>query len=258
MVSSFLQGGLGNQMFQISAAVALALRNGDSAVFDFEKCYTPLQGNKSTKYRDSIFKKINETKDFVPSKVFNEPKFSYGEITYQNNILIKGYFQSELYFEDYKEEIINLFYFSDDNLIKLNNFIKEINEKNLPITIIHIRRGDYLLNSDFHCLCPKEYYLDSIDKLGNCCYIFISDDINWVKKEFKNENFYYFESNDEILDLTLMTIGDNVVISNSSFSWWGAYLNRNKNKTIIAPKDWFGDKGPKDTHTLIPEKWIKI
>jgi hypothetical protein len=258
MISCNLQGGLGNQMFQIATTYALAKRNNDTCGFDFEKCYTPLQGHTSTKYEKNIFKNITKIEKLIPSKTYFEPKFSYTEIPYSPNILLNGYFQSNLYFNDFEDEIINLFHFSDDDINTVKDFLKKINKKNLPITVIHIRRGDYLLNSDFHSICTKEYYLNSIDKLSDSCYIFISDDIIWVKNEFKNQNFFYFESGSEILDLTLMTIADNVVISNSSFSWWGAYLNRNKNKTIIAPKDWFGDKGPKDTHTLIPEKWIKI
>ena len=258
MISCKLQGGLGNQMFQIAATYALALRNNDTCGFNFSSCYTPLQGHQSTKYEKNIFKNVVKIEKFIPSKSYTEPKFSYTEIPYSSNILLNGYFQSELYFYDFKDEIINLFHFSDDDVNQVKEFIKTINKNNLPVTIIHIRRGDYLLLSDFHSVCPKEYYLNSIDILSNNCYIFISDDIKWVKEQFVGDNFFYFESNNEILDLTLMTISDNVVISNSTFSWWGAYLNRNKNKTILAPKNWFGKKGPTDTHTLIPEKWIKI
>jgi hypothetical protein len=258
MVSSFLQGGLGNQMFQIAAAYALALRNNDKAVFDFDKCFTPLQGFKSTKYQNTLFKKVTNINNFTPSKIYYEPKFSYTEIKYHNNILLNGYFQSEKYFEDFKNEIINLFEFNEDIINELTKFINEINPNNLPTSVIHIRRGDYLLNSEFHPPCSKEYYYEGIDILGKCCYIFISDDINWVKNEFIGENFFYYSGSNEIMDLTLMTLVDNVIISNSSFSWWGAYLNLNKNKKIIAPEKWFGVKGPKDIETLLPNDWIKI
>jgi hypothetical protein len=258
MITCNLQGGLGNQMFQIAATYALALRNNDTCGFNFSNCYTPLQGHTSTKYEKNIFKNITKLERFIPSKTYFEPKFSYTEIPYSSNILLNGYFQSELYFNDFEDEITNLFHFNDDDITSVKDFISKINKKNLPVTIIHIRRGDYLLNSDFHSVCPKEYYLNSIDKLNNNCYIFISDDIKWVKEEFNNDNFFYFESDNEILDLTLMTIADNVIISNSSFSWWGAYLNKNKDKKIIAPNSWFGKKGPKDTDTLIPKNWLKI
>ena len=258
MITCNLQGGLGNQMFQIAATYALALRNNDTCGFDFTKCYTPLQGHTSTKYEKNILKNVTKIENFAPSKYYQEPKFSYTKIPYSSNLVLNGYFQSELYFKDFENEIIDLFHFSDENINSVKQFIKTINTKDTNLTVVHIRRGDYLHNSDFHTICPKEYYLKSIDKLGNNCYIFISDDIKWVKEEFKGENFFYFESGDEILDLTLMTIADNIIISNSSFSWWGAYLNKNKDKKVIAPSTWFGNRGPKDIETLIPKNWLKI
>jgi hypothetical protein len=258
MLSCNLQGGLGNQMFQIAATYALGLRNSDEVCFDFEKCYTPLQGFKSLKYQQNIFKNIKNSKNLKFENYYLEPKFSYSEIEYRPKLLLNGYFQSEKYFKDFKEEILNLFHISDEDKKIVNKFINEINPQNLTTTVIHIRRGDYLLYSEYHYCCPEEYYNKAISLLGNCCYIFISDDLVWVKNNFKGNNFYYFESANEILDLTLMTQVQNVIISNSSFSWWGAYLNLNKNKKIIAPKKWFGVKGPKDIETLLPNDWIKI
>jgi len=258
MISCNLQGGLGNQMFQIAATYALALRNNDTCGFEFEKCYTPLQGYKSTKYQDSFFSKINSIKNFLPSKIYSEPKFSFSEIPYNENILLNGYFQSEKYFKDFKNEIVNLFSISEEKVEQVIKFISLVNPNHLPTTIVHVRRGDYLLNSEFHHPQSLDYFKKGFDILGECCYIFVSDDMNFVKTNFKNTNFFYFESNDEILDLTLMTQAQNVIISNSSFSWWGAYLNQNQNKKVIAPKKWFGIKGPKDIDTLLPKEWITI
>ena len=82
--------------------------------------------------------------------------------------------------------------------------------------------------------------------------------MSWVKENFIGDNFFYSQYDNEILDLSLMSICDNNIISNSSFSWWGAYLNKNKNKTVIAPNQWFGPNGPKDTQDIIPENWIKL
>lgn len=258
MISSNLQGGLGNQMFQIAAAYALALRNNDEAVFDFDKCFTPLQGFKSTKYQNTFFKKITNINNYTPSKIYYEPKFSYTEIEYHNNLLLNGYFQSEKYFVDFKDEVINLFSFEPEKIKQVNNFISKVNINHLPTTVVHIRRGDYLSNSEFHHPQSLDYFKYGFDILGECCYIFISDDMNFVKNNFINTNFFYFESDDEILDLTLLTQTDNLIISNSSFSWWGAYLNQKKHKKVIAPKKWFGVKGPKDIETLLPKGWITI
>jgi hypothetical protein len=94
--------------------------------------------------------------------------------------------------------------------------------------------------------------------IGDSTFIFISDDINWVKENFKGDNIIYSPFKSDIDDLTLMVKCDNNIIANSSFSWWGAYLNKNENKKIIAPKEWFGPNGPKDTQDIIPENWLKI
>lgn len=258
MISCNLQGGLGNQMFQIAATYALALRNNDTCGFEFEKCYTPKQGFSAKKYSETIYKKINKINNYIFTNYYIETFFGYKKIQYQQNLLLTGYFQSEKYFEDYKEQVKNLFYFSNEYISEVHQYLKtNINNNNLN-TVVHIRRGDYLLFSDFHSVCELDYYNESIKNIGDSNFIFISDDIQWVKKHFNLENYFFAEFNDEILELTLMTLVDNVIISNSSFSWWGAYLNRNKNKTVIAPKKWFGKNGPKDIENLLPEEWKTI
>lgn len=247
MISCRLQGGLGNQMFQISAAYALALRNNDAACFNLSVCNTPMQGNKSITYVNSIFSKICDSKNLNFEILYNEPNFSFNEIKYSPNMLLNGFFQSEKYFYDFKEEIKNLFNLPTD-------IVKKPIDK---LTSIHVRRGDYLKLQDYHLVLPKEYYLEAMDKIkGN--FIFFSDDIEWVKENFKGDNIFYSETGDELMDLTLMSLCDNNIIANSSFSWWGAYLNKNKNKKVIAPKNWFGPNGPTDINDIYPETWEKI
>jgi len=254
MVSCRLQGGLGNQMFQIAAAHALALRNNDISGFDFNQCFTPQQGHTSNKYRDNIFKKINIVSQYNYVGVYNEPSFSYNELPYVNDMLLNGSFQSEKYFIDYKNEVINLF------IDELNNeFIDEyLKQYSLPITSVHVRRGDYINNANFHKPCSIEYYKKAMDIIGDSIFIFISDDINWVKDNFKGDNIVYSPFKSEIDDLILMVKSDNNIIANSSFSWWGAYLNFSDNKKVIGPEEWFGPAGYKDTQDVIPENWLKI
>jgi hypothetical protein len=246
MISSKLQGGLGNQMFQIAAAHALSLRNDDIAYFDLSTCYTPLQGKESLNYSNNIFSKINNNKNLKFENVYIEPKFSYDEIPFKDNLLLNGFFQSEKYFLDYKQEIIDLF------VLPIDKIVKPIND----LTSVHIRRGDYLKLQDYHTILPIEYYNKAMTKIkGN--FIFFSDDMDWVKKNFKGDNIYYSDNDDELLDLALMSICDNNIIANSSFSWWGAYLNKNA-KMVIAPKTWFGPNGPKDTENILPKDWLSI
>jgi hypothetical protein len=93
------------------------------------------------------------------------------------------------------------------------------------------------------------------EKIGDFTPIFISDDKEWCKENF---NGIVSPFDDEIDDLILMMNCDNNIIANSSFSWWGAYLNQNPNKVVIGPKKWFGPYGPQDQDDIIPPNWIKI
>lgn len=256
MVTCSLQGGLGNQMFQIAAAHALALRNETTSYFDFNICNTPMQGNPSMKYKNNIFAKITHRSTNSFNSLYLEKGFSYNEIPYEADITLYGYFQSEKYFIQYKKEILDLFSIPNENLVY--DFLVGFKGMEKPIVTVHIRRGDYLANPEFHPVCSIEYYTKAMAEMGDCSFIFVSDDMQWVQDNFKGPNIWYSMFTDELADLKLMTMVDNNIISNSSFSWWGAYLNPNPNKKVIAPKTWFGPKGPQDTQDLIPSDWVLI
>lgn len=256
MISSNLQGGLGNQMFQIAAAHALALRNNTTSCFDMDSCHTPLQGHQSARYRNSILGKINDVIVQYWRGTYNEPKFSYEKLPNIPELILNGYFQSEKYFSDYKQEIIDLFDMSESTLV--SDYLVGFRKMNVPVTAVHVRRGDYLKNPEFHPVCDIEYYKKAMKEIGESNFIFVSDDMEWVKENFKGHNIWYSNFTDEINDFKLMASCDNNIISNSSFSWWGAYLNPNQNKKIIAPKKWFGPKGPQDTQDLLPNSWLSL
>jgi hypothetical protein len=249
MISCVLQGGLGNQMFQIAAAFTVAKSNDEDYGFDFENCFTPAQGNTSTKYLDNIFKNVKSISG-IPTNFklrYNEPVFNHVYMPPLKSALLTGYFQSEKYFSNYKEDIIKLFH------------VKPIEFKKEGITTaIHVRRGDYLKHPNFHPTCSVEYYTKAMETISEGEFIFVSDDIQWCKDNFKGDNIKYSSFDNEIDDLSLITECDNVIISNSSFSWWGAYLNQNESKVVIAPKIWFGPDGPVEQFDIIPETWMKI
>ena len=253
MITCNLIGGLGNQMFQIAATHALALRNNDEAGFDLYKCYTPLQGNVSDKYKNNFFSKLRNVSNIKINFSYHEPSFSYNKIQYSKELVLNGYFQSERYFIDYKKEIIDLFNMEESPLV--TDYLVPFKTMDIPITAIHVRRGDYLKNPDFHPVCSVEYYKKAMEKIGPSNFIFISDDMEWVKENFSGANIWYSNFTDEINDFKLMASCDNNIISNSSFSWWGAYLNRNEDKRIIAPSKWFGPKGPQDIQDIFPYNW---
>ena len=247
MISVILQGGLGNQMFQVSAAYSLSKRLQTNLVIDPSKHYLPLQGNNCLSYKENIFKKIKF--DFIENyrtmlKIFDENE---QDIPLQDNLMIRGYFQSLKYFEEVQDDIIDMF--SPTNEVK-----KEIYKKYGDITkrvSIHIRRGDYLKFPDIHPVCNENYYKNAISNFKNNSFIIFSDDIGWVENNFKDIDFIIAKEKDYI-ELYMMSMCKANIIANSTFSWWGAFLNKNK-EVCIAPKLWFGENGPKKTDILLKD-----
>ena len=271
IITAQLMGGIGNQMFQIAAAKGLTLKLKDlypedyksvKCCFDFNKCDTKLQGNVSNTYKDNFFKSVpNQTIGNLKYK-YKENGFKYSEIPpikeWVKGLELFGYFQSSKFFNDYRNDILELFNFSDDSIDKVSNFLKDIDNDTNTVTAVHVRRGDYLKNPGYHPACTVEYYNEAMEIIGEGKFVFISDDIEWCKENFKGDNIEYSIFTSEIDDLTLISKCDNQIIANSSFSWWGAYLCESEGNIVIGPKTWFGPKGPQDTHDILLENWVKI
>lgn len=249
-------GGLGNQLFQIAAAKSLSLSMGDDLRVNHDNCFTPNQGHRSEKYRASFFKNILTTTD-IPSAIYAERRFPFDPIPKINNLTIKGYFQSEKYFQEHKEEITNLFYPTSEEMEETAQWKKSRNISGETVSV-HIRRGDYIKFSHFHSVSPIEYFIKAMESFDNVTYVIFSDDVQWVKENIKHPKAHFSDGGDEVEDLRLMLSCDHNIISNSSFSWWAAYLNKNPNKRVIYPKEWFTPAANIDTKDLCPEKWERL
>ncbi len=257
MITAKLQGGLGNQMFQIAAASALAWRNDDVAVFDLNNHYLPLQGRKAHNYADNIFRGIEFNDSVRPSYVYREADHTYQQIPYKENMSLFGYFQSAKYFEDYSNKIKELFSPDDTTRQYLTDKYGELLDTNTAS--IHIRRGDYLKFKNIHPTCTREYYVEAMTFLpGDTNYMIFSDDPEWCLRNFNMKRFKVIEGEEDYVDMHLMSMCKNNIIANSSFSWWAAWLNENNDKTVIAPKVWFGPDGPSGDHDLIPSNWMRV
>jgi hypothetical protein len=174
------------------------------------------------------------------------------------NVKINGYFQSEKYFINYKKEIKDLFKIDDEtNFFLLKKYSNIIS---LDTCSIHVRRGDYLKFPNIHPTQNIEYYNKAVGYIGeNKHYLIFSDDIEWCKNNLnfiKNKTFIF--GNSDFQDLYLMSLCKNNIIANSTFSWWGAWLNNYKNKVVVAPELWFGNEVNYNTYDLIPNNWIKL
>jgi len=250
MIMSKLAGGLGNYLFQIAAGYTLAMKNYDNFVVDFSKA-TKVHKDVNT-YRSNILRKIKDD-TFVCENTYIEPKFSHTEIKYSNSLELNGYFQSEKYLN--RELILDLYSIDSKSY---GHIFKEY----LPfdnVVSIHVRRGDYLDKIDRHPPTKLAYCKNAIDYFGsNYNFYVMSDDIKWCKKNLKGDNIRFIENEPDYIDLWLMSLCEHNIITNSTFSWWGSWLNQNKDKTVIAPKQWFGRSKHLDPKDLYCDNWTVI
>jgi len=258
IVSCRIMGGLGNYMFQISAAYALSLRDNKKFICDYSDNMVP-QKHYST-YTNNIFRKIEFTNQLPEFERIGEHGFNYRELPkVEGNVKIFGYFQSEKYFKNYRNEILELFKIDEQTNKKLQEkYSKVLSEDTCSI---HVRRGDYIRLSDFHYVQDINYYKNAYQKMGEeKKYLIFSDDMDWCKQNFDFiKNKIFIENSTDFEDLYLMSFCKNNIVCNSTFSWWGAWLNENPNKKVIIPKNWFG---PKNSHLptddLYCKEWVII
>lgn len=257
MVSCFLEGGLGNQMFQIAATWALSKELNVGCCFNLNQTNIITQGHKASKYSNSLFKNLNIDCSSSITNYYKEPKFSYSEIPKVDHCMLIGVFQSEKYFVKYKKNLDEIFFIDQERINKIKNKLSTFSNGE-KITSIHVRRGDYLNKPNYHPVCSVSYYKKAIEISETNKFVIVSDDIKWCKENFVSDNFLFSESSDELEDFYTIMSCDNHIIANSSFSWWGSYLSKSQNKKIISPSVWFGPNGHQDTQDIYLESWIKI
>lgn len=250
-------GGLGNQMFQISNAVCQGLKNNIPSIFQ-PVAYTPMQANQPTKYLENIFKKVNFNDSLTGYKTMEYP-WHYVDINvkWDSPIQFYGYFQSSKNFLGFNDEIINLFSPNDNEIYKLKTKYPEINNKNT--VSLHIRRGDYLGIGDILPVIDKSYIDHCIELIGTYSYLFVfSDDKQWVKNNLNYPNMIIVDSLEDYEDLWLISMCNHNIMSNSSFSWWGSFLNKHKDKKVFVPSMWFGPMGEQNYNDIYEQNWNRI
>lgn len=247
--------GLANQMFQIATAISYANQNNLTPLFPM------LKEEKYGNYTKNIFRKLN-LDNFDTNEIeleYYQPGFSYSEIPKSNKVRINGYFQSELYFIKDRNLILETFS-PTDNI--LNYIYKKYGDLLNDSLSIHLRFGDYRKVQDHHPLLSKTNYYENILEMNKRKNILVfSDDIKRARKvkAFKNLNVKFITDEPDYIDLYLMSLCNDNAIANSSFSWWGAWLNKNYNKNIYYPETWFGPlKNELETKDLIPKDWIRV
>ena len=254
-----LKGGLGNQLFQIAAAKSLALSKGGDLTIDMNNVGAPseLSHNKPQFYLDNIFRNIKVEPKAAEAELYNESHYHFQELPKWDNICLHGYFQSEKYFKEHESEIRTMLKADQKTEEHLQSKYGEILSKDNTVSL-HVRRGDYIGKEQFHPIIDKGYYEQAIEKHSGATFLVFSDDISWCKDNLPEGPEYVFvEGNKDYEDLYLMSKCAHNIIANSSFSWWGAWLNENKDKQVTAPSLWFGPAllPSHDLKDLLPDEW---
>lgn len=256
-----LQGGLGNYMFQIASVYAYAIKQNKKAVFTIDDSVVIHKNLES--YKENILSNVEfiANKNTINLNSYSEIGFNYSEIPLiKDNVVLNGYFQSDKYFKEYTVDIKQLFSYP-------TSYIEAIKEKYKFILFqntcsIHVRRGDYLKSPDHHPAQNMNYYMKAIKIMPkDSVFLIFSDDIEWCKLNFPDlpEKFKFIEGNSDHEDLLLMSLCNNNIICNSTFSWWAAWLNNNSNKKVTIPTNWFGPAYANyNTEDLYCENWIRI
>lgn len=268
-------GRLGNQMFQMASTIGIAKKLGLECYFPLEHFLNGINTDQNSydgcKLMDcfdidrSLLKPINQISKNI-SNIYGEQCFKFDPQTgfLPDDVDLYGYFQTEKYFMTNRELILSIFEFKPPITEASHSYIETIRNSNkgYKIASIHVRRGDYVALPNHHPVCDSKYYKSAISKIKEngepIKFIVFSDDPNWCKSEFQGEDFIISELGNTYQELYSMSLCDHHIIANSSFSWWGAWLNRSDKKIVIAPSRWFGPSLANDTSDIYCENWIKI
>jgi hypothetical protein len=295
MIIIKLQGGLGNQMFQYAIGRKLSILNKTELKLDlsFLLDRTPRSNFTYRDYNLNIFNLkiesatseeikpfVNHLDNKIKRKIYSylflgkNKKYIYEKqltcdpniFKLTGNIYLDGYWQTEKYFSDIKNILYNDFNIKIPQDEKNQEITKII--KNSNSVSIHTRRGDYITNKqtyNVHGICDLDYYYNCVNlllkQIENPHFFIFSDDHKWAKENLKLDYLMTFidhnNASKNYEDLRLMSQCKHNIIANSSFSWWGAWLNKNPDKIVYAPQKWFNDSS-RDTKDLIPDQWIKV
>ena len=268
MFSVQICGGLGNQLFQIFAAIAYSISYRVPLAL-------PRYGSNRPTYWSNFLRALEPivTDNCAHFRNLNEVGFEYVDIPFINHdFKLVGYFQSYKYFERHYDGIYKSLKI-DESIAELRGKIQDRIDADNTISL-HIRCGDYKELQDHHPLLPTNYYTKAIEEIINkterdnwdLIYFYEPGDhdyvrsmINSLSARFNNMNFMSVEHDlQDYEQLLLMSLCRNNIIANSSFSWWGAYLNSNKDKIVCRPSIWFGIALSHNIKDLCPAEWNVI
>lgn len=284
MVIIKMSGGLGNQMFQYALGQKF-ISMGKKVKYDLSFYNERVQNLRKfeldifhvdcpvvsdrelTRFGrgGSLISRLKQRTGWDKQKIYEEDlDLGYQPRIFElDDIYLSGYWQSELYFKDIREQILSVYRIPEKMNEESMELLSKIGEENS--VSIHVRRGDYL--SEENCrvyggICTDDYYNKAIEYMRKDLaaprfYIF-TNDTEWARRKFKGNDMRIVECNNKennYFDMFLMSFCKANIIANSSFSWWGAWLNQNQDKKVISPDKWFNNHSVSDA---ICANWIRI
>ena len=251
-------GNLCNSMFQFAAVIGMAKKTGYGyAIPQHETYYEPNYGCMNT----SIFDGFDIIAPTIDQESFKEVEFPFHYVDDEVDDFtdMKGFFQTERYFENAIEEVREQFKFKQ-------SVIDGLDLSNYPdpskCTSLHVRLGDYMKKRHFHPVQPARYWVQAMEAAAQDNVVIFSDDIDLAKKMFgRDSRLTYSREQDPFQALYHMSLCKNNIICNSTFSWWSAWLGEANtvDKVIVAPKLWFGEgHSSLNSDDIIPDRWIKL
>lgn len=252
----------GNQLFQVAAALSLAIDNDAQAVFP--QLVKRKNAGFPKNYREVFFRLDVSNPAMKKGFYYKQPHYHYEPITYKPNIILNGYFQSEKFFKHNRDAILPLFdphehiaaYLDEKygNLLNGDAMTVGVHLRSYLIEKRGIQRNFPTYNAEYYEKAMNEFPDDAL-------FLVCSNDMKTAKKVLKGipKNIVFIEGNDYLQDFYLLSMCDHQIIGNSSFSWWAAYLNKNPEKQVIRPPYYFRPGVLRnDEKDLFPEEWETI
>ncbi len=294
MIIVRLVGGLGNQLFQYATGFALAQKNRDELKLDLSS-FEFQRGNRDTIRTPDILQfslsapvasqqevealknplgVISRSARFLRQRIFKRYYSDWHPeiLLLKGDVYVDGYFQCEHYFSEWLNPLLREFCLRPSPAAEVETLGRRIDLLRNTVSL-HVRRGDYVSDariSALHNICTVDYFQRALSeirgRLGECNLVVFSDDVDWVRENLAlQENALYVsgaqtsagKTLSAAQELVLMSRCRHHIISNSTFSWWGAYLNRHTDKIVVAPSLW--NRSKIDSHkNILPQSWVRL
>jgi hypothetical protein len=294
-----VSGGLGNQMFQYAAGRAASSTLGTGLAVDLSFYDGRQLGHEFASFRrnwrlgelnvrvDSVDRlPVAGKRSFVaraargwhalsglepdsPITLHERDWEGWGALSRERQTILNGYWQSPKYFEGFESTLRSEFSLrSQDSVATIADRMGRLRESRSTLVGVHVRRGDVALSHESlsakkrtgYRLLDRSYYLKAMERFDDCRFCFFSDDPEWCRSAFKGRDITVVSLGDELLDFFFLSGCDHQIASNSTFSWWAAWLNGNDQKTVVVPDAWYmpGFSLAADLSELIPSSWTSI